>query len=347
MAYGGGMEYLEEALAWLANWAPALGVTAFVVVGLLVMRRVLIGKRTGAEESLPGQLTMFALTVFGLVLIILSLPFGSELRGQVLSLLGLVFTAVIALSSTTFVANAMGGLLLRVVKSFRLGDYIRVKEHFGRVTERGLFHTEIQTEDRDLVTLPNLFVVTNPVRVIRSSGTVVSVSLSLGYDIPRDVIESELKKAAIETGLKDAFVRLEELGDFSVTYKVAGFLEGVESLLTTRSRLRAEVLDGLHGAGIEIVSPTFMNQRVLPVAEKVVPPAFEKPAEDPSEVTVEAMAFDKADQAGSIELLRDELATLDARIAEVADKAEQAELQGQRETLAKQIEAAIKELSAS
>ena len=44
---------------------------------------------------------------------------------------------------------------------------------FGRVTERGLFHTEIQTEDRDLVTLPNLYLVTNPVKVVRTFLTVL------------------------------------------------------------------------------------------------------------------------------------------------------------------------------
>ena len=62
---------------------------------------------------------------------------GDTSRGQLLALLGLALTAVIALSSTTFVANAMAGLMLRSVKSFRPGDFIRVGEQSGRVTERG------------------------------------------------------------------------------------------------------------------------------------------------------------------------------------------------------------------
>jgi len=37
-----------------------------------------------------------------------------------------------------------------------------VGDYFGRVTERGLFHVEIQTEDRDLATLPNMFLVSQP-----------------------------------------------------------------------------------------------------------------------------------------------------------------------------------------
>ena len=46
-----------------------------------------------------------------------------------------------------FIGNVMAGLMLRAVRNFRTGDFVRVEKHFGRVTERGLLHTEIQTED--------------------------------------------------------------------------------------------------------------------------------------------------------------------------------------------------------
>ena len=72
------------------------------------------------------------------------------------------------------------------MRNFRPGDFVRVGERLGRVTERGLFHTEIQTEDRDLTTLPNLYLVTNPVTVVRASGTIVSTTVD-GTAKPRDV----------------------------------------------------------------------------------------------------------------------------------------------------------------
>ncbi len=97
------------------------------------------------------------------------------------------------LYSTTLASNAMAGLMLRIVRSFKPGDYIRVGDFLGRVTERGLFHTEIQNERSDLVTLPNLYVTSNAVTVIRPSGTFVSATLSLGYDIHHDEIEKTLE----------------------------------------------------------------------------------------------------------------------------------------------------------
>jgi small-conductance mechanosensitive channel len=101
--------------------------------------------------------------------------------------------------------------------------------------------------------------VTNPVKVVHSSGTIVSTQLSLGYDQHHTEIEALLVEAAQASGLEEAFVQILELGDFSVTYRVAGFLSDVKQLLSVRSRLQASVLDMLHGAGVETVSPTFMN----------------------------------------------------------------------------------------
>ena len=101
----------------------------------------------------------------------------------------------------------MAGFMLRTVKSFGLGDFVRVNERFGRVTERGLFHTEIQSEDRDLTTLPNLYLTAHPLKVVRASGTVISCQLSLGYDIPYYKVEPLLKQADLD----------------AITYKVAGF----------------------------------------------------------------------------------------------------------------------------
>lgn len=72
-----------------------------------------------------------------------------------------------------------------------------------------------------------------------------------------------LRRAARESGLTDPFVHVRELGEYSIRYRVAGLLEKVGSLISARSRLREAKLDSLHAAEIEIVSPSFMNQRIV------------------------------------------------------------------------------------
>lgn len=293
--------------ALMADYLPFLSTVALVVAALGLAHWWLIRRTAarGAESQLPRQLLMLLLTLFGLILALLTYPLTESTRNQILSLLGIVLTAVIALSSTSFIANAMAGLMLRVVRTFRPGDFIRIGPAFGRVTQRGLFHTEIQTEDRDLSVLPNLYLVTNPMTVVHGDGTIVSTELSLGYDLAHDRLEPLLRQAAEKTGLEDPFVQVRELGDHAVTYRVAGFLADVRQLLSVRSSLRWHILDELHGNGIEIVSPGFVNQRRLTDDYRAIPPAPTRPAATPTAENPEAIIFDKAEVAARRERLRD------------------------------------------
>ena len=183
-------------------------------------------------------------------------------------------------------------------------------DHFGRISNMDLLHVEIQTEDRDLTTLPNLYLVTNPVRVLRSSGTILHVNVSLGYEVPRQKVEEALMRAAEVTGLEKPFVQIRELGDFSVSYQVSGLLTDIEQLMGMRRKLRASTLDELHAAGIEIVSPNYMNTRSLGAGARAVPAAgaAEVTSNDTglSDPDPDSVVFDKAFEAESLDKLKNE-----------------------------------------
>jgi len=300
------MEYLNTVLHRLFDFIPTGVAVVLIVIFMFVIRALLTKRYTGkADLQFRRQLTTMVLSLVGLVVIILTLPVGETTIGQLLSLLGLLLSAAIALSATTFLGNIMAGLMLRAIRNFRAGDFVKIGDHFGRVSERGLFHVEIQTENRDLTTLPNLYLVTNPVKVIRESGTLVTAEVSLGYDVSRTRVEKALLAAVTDVGLTEPFVLVGELGDFSVTYRAAGLLIDVKSLISTRSHLREQMLDRLHEAGIEIVSPTFMNQRVLPLEKTFIPkPSRTDTGPVQSKEAPEAVVFDKADEAESLEKLR-------------------------------------------
>ena len=310
-------------LAW--QWLPAL-VLLLLCIGLIVGTRHFLLKSRFAGPGNIGvysQLALFTLAVSGVVVVIVFMPIGDTARGQLLGLLGLLLSAAVALSSTTFIGNAMAGLMLRSVRNFKPGDFLKAGGHVGRVSELGLLHTEIQTEDRDLTTLPNLFLVTNPVTVVRADGTIVSATVSLGYDVSRIEIEKLLLIAAEKTNLKDPFVQISELGDYSVTYRVAGFLSEVKYLISVRAKLRGNVLDTLHGAGIEIVSPIFMNQRRPAEDKRFIPKEsrLARAAVESNKPLPEEIIFDKADEAQSREELKETMQKLDDRISELGKAA--------------------------
>ncbi len=120
----------------------ALGVGSFLLIAIgFVSSRLQVSE--GKELFL--QLLGWFIGLVMLLSIVVALPLTDTIRGQILSLIGIVSTALIALSSTTFVANAMAGIMLHTTQPFRPGDFIEVDGVFGRVTRRSLVHSKLQT----------------------------------------------------------------------------------------------------------------------------------------------------------------------------------------------------------
>jgi len=332
---------MTDLIGKLMTVGISAGVLLLMGIGVFfVQQKLLALYAEKPAEQYKRQLIMLAVVVLGLVLAIVIMPIGNAMRGQLLGLLGILLSATIALSSTTIVGNAMAGLMIRILSSFKPGDYIRVGGYFGRISEMDLLHTEIQTEDRDLTSLPNLYLVTNPVTVLQSDGSLLSVELSLGYDIPHTLVEKLLLQAAENTGLEKPFVQITQLGDYSVTYRVAGLLTELKRLIATRRKLRGYILDELHGAGIEIVSPRFMNQRVLDANRHFIPdaaPLDASPKAAGAEDTPDDMVFDKAEQAELLQGMKDHLAELAERIAtrekQMKDSSDKREMVGLRKEI--------------
>ena len=274
-----------------------------------------------SEGRVPRQMAMIGLILAGLIVVIISLPIEDGLRNQIIGLIGIVLSGLVAFSSTNIIGNLMAGVLLRITKPFGIGDFVRVGSHFGRVSERGLFDTEIQSENRELIALPNSYLADNPVTTVHHSGAIVSATLSLGYDVHHKKVSPLLIEAAEKSGLSDAFVHIIELNDFSVSYRVSGFLSEIKGLITARSNLLKEVLDSLHENNIEIMSPSFMNQRPQPPESTTIPKKYwVRPTE--AAVEAEEIVFDKAEKA---QQRSTEIKTLDHQLSELENELKTAE----------------------
>ncbi|PID81651.1 mechanosensitive ion channel protein MscS [bacterium DOLZORAL124_64_63] len=311
------MKYLESITdRFLGDMSSLVwGFAVILVVALLLgaLHRFL---QRNPGHRFRNQSTMFVAIIVGLLLIILLLPMSTQTRGQLLQLTGIVISAAIALSGGTFIANAMAGVMLKSVRNFRTGDWLEMEGVWGRVSDRGLFHTEVQTPDRDLTTLPNLLLATQAVKVVRASGTIVGATVSLGYDVHHNRCEKLLLEAANSLGLQDPFVQILDLGDYSVTYRVAGLLTETKQLIAFRSRLRAAILDSLHEGGVEIVSPLFNNARQMPTDSPIIPRPEVRDSRSAADAAPVDVVFDKAEEAEGLSSLEAEVENLDLEIKE-------------------------------
>ena len=334
---------------YLFEWLPLIIAIVVVTTVLMTLRWLVLMKyqELTADQRLPRHLIMVIAILVGVITITLTLPVSDSARNQILALIGVLVSGVIAFSSTTIVANLMAGLVLKFNRPFRTGDFIRCNEYFGRVSEKGLLDTEIQTEQRDLIAIANSYLVNNPVTVIRSSGTLITANVSIGYDVHHTKVTTALEQAAINAGLEEGFSQVLELGDFSISYRVSGLLKDVKSLVTAKSKLHKAILDELHNSDIEILSPNYVaqrptdpKQRFLAVHQQSKSDIDKANQED--EQGHESVAFDKAEQAEkqeqTLQSLQDKIVKIREDLAS-ADKEQKRALNEKLETALARLEA--------
>ena len=305
---------MQEVLDIIRSVLEPSAVLVILVILLLINTWIFNRLKSMSPQSNIIRNTFSSLIVFiGALVFILALPIDNTLKGQILTFLGIIISAGIALSSTTILGNLIAGIMNNSMKRFRNGELIKIGDLQGRITKKSIFRTEIQLEDSNFVSLPNLYIANHPVKLTRKTNTIVSTTVSLGYDIPRSKIEETLKDAALAAGLKDPYVYIMELGDFSVVYKINGFLDDSGKYFSTSSNLNAKVMDKLHEKRIEIVSPTFMNQRRAD-DKQYIPKQIIEEASPEKTSSPEDLIFDEAIKSEKIEKKKDFLVEIEKRM---------------------------------
>lgn len=149
----------------------------FLYVGskLITLIRKIVKKsmqKAKADLGLQGFLdSMLKLGLYALLIIWIAAYFGFETTSLIAVLGSAGVTIALALQGS--LSNVTGGVLLLILKPFKIGDYIKEdsKGNEGFVTEIGLFYTKLRTIDEKTVILPN--------------GTLANTSLTNVNESPR------------------------------------------------------------------------------------------------------------------------------------------------------------------
>jgi len=193
---------------------------------------------------------------------------------------------MISLGSAGLVNQLMSGLALAYSRAMRPGEYVRVGDVEGVVTQLGLLSTKIRTVGLEEVTVPNAVVVaaktTNYSRLAERDGGVVTTSVTIGYNAPWRQVHHLLTSAAERTaGVKESpspRVLQRALSDFFVEYQLLANIADPRQRLTILSELHSHIQDAFNEAGVQIMSPHFRSQ---PDQAVVVPKAKWDPGSSP------------------------------------------------------------------
>lgn len=190
-------------LEYLKGWIP--NITNFAVNILLSILIYFIGKkiikiilkivekscvRTGVDE---GAIRFIISVIRILLYIVLALIIGDIFGIQSTSVVAILGSAGIAigLALQGSLSNFAGGILLLILKPFKIGDYIieHSNGNEGTVTNIDIFYTKLLTADNKMIAMPNG-------NLINSSLTNVTNEAIRRLDITVDIsYDSDLKKA--------------------------------------------------------------------------------------------------------------------------------------------------------
>ncbi|BDR80071.1 mechanosensitive ion channel protein MscS [Clostridium tetani] len=132
---------------------------ATLVIGLYVIKKIvgLLSRRfskIGLEKSLQSFSISF--TSIGLK-ILLAVTIASMLGAEMTSFVAILGSAGLAvgLALQGSLSNFAGGVLILILKPFKVGDYIEAAGHSGTVSEIQVFYTILNTPDNKKVIIPN------------------------------------------------------------------------------------------------------------------------------------------------------------------------------------------------
>jgi small-conductance mechanosensitive channel len=193
---------------------------------------------------------------------------------------------MVSIGGSGVVGQAASGLIMIYSHVLREGEYVKIDDIEGLVTNVGIFSTKVRTSNGEEVNVPNSLIgsskTINSSRLAEGKGLVVHTTLTIGYNTPWRQVHAMLLRAAEKTsGLRvepKPFISQTALSDFYVEYRLTAQVERADLRRMTLTALHANIQDEFNEFGVQIMSPHYVGDP----AEKVWSPKqqwFEAPAD--------------------------------------------------------------------
>ena len=199
--------------------------------------------------------------------------------------LSVLLGLVLSLGSTGLVTQAMGGLVIVYSRALRKGDFVRIGDVEGVVTEVASLATKVVNVRNEEITIPNSVLIGTSIhnysKLAGTQGTLLTCKVTIGYDAPWRQVHAMLIAAAEKTPAVRRepvpYVYQRALSDFYVEYELFVHIDNAGERIPILSALHASIQDEFNEHGVQIMSPHFFSQPEHPV---IVPKTqwFDSPA---------------------------------------------------------------------
>lgn len=226
------------------------------------------------EWALPTRRLVNLLVI--VIAVVIAYPHVPGSDSDAFKGMSLLLGFVMSLGASSMIGNIVAGYTMTYRRLFKVGDRIRIGEHFGDVAEVHLLVTYLRTVKNEIVVIPNSNIlgaeVVNYSKLADKTGLILHTTVGIGYETPWRQVEAMLLEASARTpGLlrkPPPFVLHKALGDFSITYEINAYCSDPQAMLQLYTALHRNILDQFNEYGVQIMTPAY---RMDPSQPKVVP----------------------------------------------------------------------------
>ncbi|MCI8432510.1 MAG: mechanosensitive ion channel [Lachnospiraceae bacterium] len=238
----------------LAVLCFAFGVQLIKLIRRLVKKSM---QRANAEVGAVQFVDSFIkAALYVLLVLMLASSFGVD-AASIVAVLGSAGVAI-GLAIQGSLSNLAGGVLILLLKPFRVGDYILESSggREGTVTEIQIFYTRLLTPDNKAVILPNGNLANNSIvnmtqQPHRRMDLRVSVSYDADLKLAKETLSGVLEEDPAVLPDMDRLVFVDELGDSAVILGVRCWFKQAD-FWTGKWRVTENCKLALDQAGIQI-----------------------------------------------------------------------------------------------
>ena len=230
-------DLFQQMLEKFGEWLLGAGYRVLVAVLILVIGMKLIRKvrnildrsmeKTGVEATLRKFLDAL---VYAILMGLLVFMAAEELGFKATSLVAVVGSIGLALSLAMekTLANFAGGVMVLLLKPFKLGDFITTPDGSGTVDSIGLVYTTLVTADNQIINIPNSNMTSNVVTNVNGAEKrKLILDIGIGYDADLKKAKAVIQRLMeghpgilVEEGVQ---VIVAELGESSVNLSARGW----------------------------------------------------------------------------------------------------------------------------
>ncbi|MFC5284824.1 mechanosensitive ion channel family protein [Pedobacter alpinus] len=228
------MEYLEQAKLFLVTKGADVGLalikaTLIALIGWQIVKFLskTFGKIMEKRDFDPSLRVFLKSLVHNLLLILLILSTLSTLGIEITSFIAILGAAglAIGLALQGSLANFAGGILILLIKPFKVGDVIEAQGVTASVSEIQIFHTVLKSFDNKTIIVPN-GILYNDIIINYSSEPARKVQWIFGIGYNDDIDQAkEIIKEVIFSDERiidrdQPYIYVDSLGDSSVNIRV-------------------------------------------------------------------------------------------------------------------------------